>query len=139
MKRIHGMLGTSPEPPTYCITTIVLWHCIMTLYYGIPGIPWARPCDPGTPMGRPGTPLGRPGTPLGRLGTPLGPPGTSLRPPGDAPGIPGDPQEPLWNPLWITKTLIFQQIDSARSSRLLCSKLPVRAHRMKQPTRPIYV
>ena len=77
---------------------IILQDNITELYYGIPGIPWARPCDPGTPMGRPGTPLGPPGTPLERLGTPLGPPGTSLRPPGDAPRTPGHLQGPHHGP-----------------------------------------
>ena len=42
------------------------------------------------------------------------------------------------DPLWITKTVISRQIDSARSSRLLCSKLPMRAHRMEAPTGPFY-
>ena len=74
---------------------IILQDDITELYYGIPGIPWARPCDHVTPMGRPGTPLGRPGTPLGRLGTPLGPTGTSLRPAGDPSGTPWNLQGPL--------------------------------------------
>ena len=63
MKKIPGMPGTSPEPP---------W---------IPGIPWARVWDPGTP--------------LGPLGAPLGPPGDVPETPRDAPGTPCDP---LWAP-----------------------------------------
>ena len=45
-------------------------------------------------------------------------------------------QGPLMDPLWITKRIISRQIDSARSSRLLCSKLPMRAHRMNDSTGP---
>ena len=36
----------------------------------------------------------------------------------------------------LTKTIISRQIYSARSSRLPCSKLPMRAHRMQLSTGP---
>ena len=78
---------------------------------------------PGTPRDAPGTPGHTPGTP----GTPLGPPR-------DAPGTPGDLLGPLMDH---TKTVISRQIDSARSSRLLHSKLLIRAHRMEHSTGPI--
>ena len=71
MKRILGMLGTSPEPP------------------GIPGIPWARPWDP---RGRPWDHWGRPWDPRACS---WDPPVTSLRPPGDAPGTAWDFQRPF--------------------------------------------
>ena len=41
---------------------------------GIPGIPWARPCDPRGCTWDARARHWDPGTPLGRLGTPLGPP-----------------------------------------------------------------
>ena len=102
MKRIPGMPGTSPEPP------------------GISGIPWATSL--GTPEDAPGTPEhARPWDPPGDF--PETPRGTPLRSPGDAPG---DLLEgPLIDALWTPKTVISPQLDSARSSRLLCSKLPI--------------
>ena len=55
-EKIHGMPGTSLEPP------------------GIPRIPWARPWDP---WGRPWHPQARSWDPPGRtLGPPRGPPRT---------------------------------------------------------------
>ena len=113
VKSILGMPGTSPAGAP-----------------GIPGIPWARP---GTPGDAHGTPLGPPGTRLEPQGMFLG---TSLRPLGTPPGTPGDLQAHLMDLLWTTKTLISRQIDSARSSRFLRSKLPMRAHRQQHSTRP---
>ena len=86
---------------------------------GIAGIPWARPWDPEDASGIPGHTAGTPrGRPCDSLVTPLGHRG------------------PLWDRLWTTKTIISRQIDSARSSQLLCSKLPMRAHRMNDSTGP---
>ena len=68
MKRIHGMPGTSPEPP------------------GFPGhAPGTHEDAPGPPGHAPGTP-GDAWDPRAR---PWDPRGTSLRPPKDAPGTPG--------------------------------------------------
>ena len=115
MKRILGMRRTSATLP------------------GIPGIRWARPWEPrgrpwdaragswdsrdapGTPGHAPGTPRNVPETPRGR------------------PWEPGGPCDLLGT----TKTAISQQIYSASSSRLLCSKLPMRAHRMNDSTAPL--
>ena len=117
-----GAARTSPEPPV------------------IPRIPWARVWDP---RGRPRDPKARSwdrmGTSLRRPGTPVGPPGTSRGPPRDFSGTPVDPWGPLWDPLWITKTIISRQVDTARSSRLLCSNLLVRAHRVDDSTRTFYL
>ena len=94
------------------------------------GTPGDAPGTPGHAHGSPGTSLrllGRPWDPRAR---PLEPPSTSLRPPGDAPGTP----ETSRDHLCITKTVIYRQTYSARSSRLLCSTLPIRAHRLKDST-----
>ena len=88
----------------------------------VPGAPW----DPKDILG---TPLGPTATPLGPHGTPLGPPGTW-----DFLGPLGDPQGPKQT----AKTDIAQQVCSARSSRLLCSNLPVGTHRLKASLGPFY-
>ena len=117
---------------------IMLWNYIMeSSYENDPGDAWDVPGAPWAPRDPRGTPLGP--APLGPQGTLLGPPGTPLGPPGDAPGTPGtslrrprDAPETTWDPrdlqraLMDHKTTIFRQIYSARSSRLLCLKLPVR-------------
>ena len=95
----------------------------MDLYKGIflvtriPGTPGGSPEPPGTSRVVTGTPLTTRGTPLRPAGTPMGPPG-------DAPGIPGPPHG-------TTQSTISQQIENARSCRLLHPNPVVATHHPK--------
>ena len=116
--------------------------------WDVTGAPWDLGDPLGTPLGPLGTSLGPHGTPGHAPGTPGHAPGTLWHapgtprdvpetPPGTPLGPPGTPMGRLWEPLWTTKSVISRQIDTARSSRLLCWNLPMGAqHDSPSPSRP---